>query len=207
MSKQVNNQANESKKTKTEKIPIESSENVEISVTDNETKPQKKPVTKNKKAEQAAVQNDNEKQKETAAISRKTEHTAPQNGKEEKKKAVTPSVSPHPEHTAAAAVLIAEGVTPARARSFAAIFEPEHIERNVALGLHRTKNNPPAYLLRLIQDDAASKRIVPGSGGRSGSATRTLRRIARTNRARKGPRSAGTRPERRFSRATQATRL
>lgn len=162
-SKQVNKRANESKKKKTEKMPIESSENVKNSGTDNEVKPHKKPVTKNIKAEQTAVQNNNETQKETAAKTINAERTTPQNGKEEKKKAVAPSVSSHPEHIAAAALLIAEGVTPARARSFAAIFEPEHIERTIAVGLHRTKNNPPAYLLRLIQDDAASKRIVPGS--------------------------------------------
>ena len=37
------------------------------------------------------------------------------------------------------------------------------IARTIALGLHRTKTNPPGYLLRLIQDDAAAKRLVPGS--------------------------------------------
>jgi hypothetical protein len=163
MSKQVNKQATTLPKVKSEKNPVKSSENINVSEKKDAIKPHEEPVTKNIKAEQIAVQNDSEKQKETAAKAINTEHTAPKNGKEEKKKAVTPSVSSHPEHTAAATLLIAEGVTPARARSFAAIFEPERIERNIALGLHRTKNNPPAYLLRLIQDDAASKRIVPGS--------------------------------------------
>jgi hypothetical protein len=163
ISNQVNKQTNASLKAKLEKAPVKSIENVKMSVTNNETKPQEKPVTKNIKAEQTAVQNDNEKQKKAAAKAINAERTTPQNGKKEKKRAVTPSVLSHPQHTTAAALLIAEGVTPARARSFAAIFELEHIERNVALGLHRTKNNPPAYLLRLIQDDAASKRIVPGS--------------------------------------------
>jgi hypothetical protein len=163
VSKQVTKQANESLKAKSEKAPVKSSKNMKKNVTNNETNTHKKPVTNNIKAEQPAVQNDNEKQRETVAISQKAEHTTPQNGTEEKKNAVTPSISSHLQQTTAAALLIAEGVTPARARSFAATFEPEHIERNVALGLHRTKNNPPAYLLRLIQDDAASKRIVPGS--------------------------------------------
>jgi hypothetical protein len=159
----ISKQANKAPLAKSEKIQVKSRENVQKSLISNETKPHEKPEIKSHQAEHASVQNDTEKQKEPAAISRKAEHTTPQNGKEERKKAVTPSVSSHPEHTAAASLLIAEGVTPARARSFAQLFEREHIERTIAIGMHRTKNNPPGYLLRLIQDDAASKRIVPGS--------------------------------------------
>jgi hypothetical protein len=90
--------------------------------------------------------------------------TTRQNGNEGTGKAVPPSASSHPKPSAAAvAMLIAEGVTPARARCFASLFEPERIARTIALDLHRAKNSPPGYLLRLIQDDAAAKRIAPGS--------------------------------------------
>ena len=90
--------------------------------------------------------------------------TTRQNGNEGTGEAVAPSASSHPEPSATAvAMLIAEGVTPARARSFAPLFESERIARTIALSLHRTKKNPPAYLLRLIQDDAAAKHIAPGS--------------------------------------------
>ena len=47
--------------------------------------------------------------------------------------------------------------------SFPGTFNDGPIARTITLGIHRTKTNPPGYLLRLIQDDAASKRIAPGS--------------------------------------------
>jgi hypothetical protein len=120
---------------------VQSKENVHVSEIDNATKPQGK----------------------AAAISRKSEHTAPENGKEKEEKAVAPSVSSHQSLPKAAAMLVAEGVTPKRAQEFAQLFDCDQIERNVALGLHCGKKNPPGYLLALIRDDPASRRVVPGS--------------------------------------------
>jgi DNA-binding MarR family transcriptional regulator len=59
--------------------------------------------------------------------------------------------------------LIAEGVTPPRARSFADLFEPQRILRNIRIGLHRAKQNPAGYLITAIQHDYAANRIQPGS--------------------------------------------
>jgi hypothetical protein len=132
---------------------VQSSESVNIREINNGPKPQKTPVAQSIEAERTIVENDNETQNKAAAISRKVEHTSPQNGKEGEKKAVAPSVSSHQALPKAAALLVAQGVTPKRAREFAQLFDCEQIERNVALGLHCGKNNPPGYLLRLIQDD------------------------------------------------------
>jgi len=166
----ISKQASKAPLAKSEKIHVQgdknhvqSSENTNVSKIDNAAKPHEKPVTKSLEAEHVVVENCNEKQGKATAISRKAEYTAPQNGKEGEKKVVAPSVLSHPERTTAAALLIAEGVTPKRAGEFAQLFEPEQIERNVALGLHRTKKNPPGYLLTLIRDDPASRRIAPGS--------------------------------------------
>jgi hypothetical protein len=161
--KHISKRASEAPKVKSEKIHVKPSGNVKKSVINNETKPHGKPVPKSIPAEQAARQNDNEKQEKATAINRKAECTAPQNGKEGEKKAVAPSVLSHPERTTAAALLIAEGVTPKRAGELAQVFDCDQIERNVALGLHRGKKNPPGYLLTLIRDDPASRRITPGS--------------------------------------------
>jgi len=142
---------------------VQSSENTNVSGINNAAKPHKKSASTTLKTEHVSGENGNKKQEKAAVISRKTEYTAPQNGKEGEKKAVAPSVSSHPEPTTAAALLIAEGVTPKRAGEFAQVFDYAQIERNVALGLHRGKKNPPGYLLTLIRDDPASRRIAPGS--------------------------------------------
>jgi len=160
---QINEQASECQKVKTEKIQVKSSENTEMSVTNNKTKTQETPVMESLKVEHVTTENGKKTQGETVSISQKVEYTIPQNGKEEKKKAVTPSVSSHQPRSKAAALLVAEGVTPRRAEGFAQVFDCEQIERNIALGLHREKNNPPGYLLTLIRDDPAGRRIVPGS--------------------------------------------
>jgi hypothetical protein len=151
------------KNVKSEKIPVKSSEYVKNNVIDNETKPQEKPVIQSLHGEHVTRKNDNEAQQKPAVITLHVEHTPPQNGKEGEKKAVAPSVSSHQPLPKAAALLVAQGVTPKRAREFAQLFDYEQIERNVALGLHRGKNNPPGYLLTLIRDDPASRRVVPGS--------------------------------------------
>jgi len=163
-------QACETRDAKSEKIHVQgdenhvqSSENANVSEIDNATKPHEKPVAKSLEAEHVVVENGNEKQGKAPARSRKAECTAPQNGKEGGKKAVASSVLSHPERTTAAALLIAEGVTPKRAGEFAQLFDRDQIERTIALGLHRTKKNPPGYLLTLIRDDPASRRIAPGS--------------------------------------------
>jgi DNA-binding MarR family transcriptional regulator len=59
--------------------------------------------------------------------------------------------------------LIAEGVTPPRARSFADLFGPQRILRNIRIGLHRAKHNPAGYLITAIQHDYAAGHIKPGS--------------------------------------------
>jgi hypothetical protein len=124
---------------------------------------EKSPVTTSKKAEKVHPKTSEKPQENPSAVSVTEKSTTHQNGKEETKKAAPTSISSHLEHPTAADALIAEGVTPARARDFASLFEPERIARTIALGIHRTKTNPPGYLLRLIQDDAASKRVAPGS--------------------------------------------
>ena len=132
--------------------------------------------------------------------------TSPQNGKEETRKPLPTSSSSHPERTTAAEALIAEGVTPARARDFASLFEPERIARNITLGLHRTKTNPPRLrLLRLIQDDAASKQVSPDSeADRVRSRERLLAVQLWPNWPHGGRRSARTRRPECFFSLTQA---
>jgi DNA-binding MarR family transcriptional regulator len=163
-------QAGEARDAKSEKIHVQgdenhvqSSENTNVNEIDNAAKPHKKPAFTSLTTKHVSGENGNEKQGKAPARSRKAEHTAPQNGKEGEKKAIAPSVSSHPERTTAAALLIAEGVTPKRAGEFAQLFDHDQIERTIALGLHRTKKNPPGYLLTLIRDDPASRRIAPGS--------------------------------------------
>jgi hypothetical protein len=163
-------QAGEMREGKSEKIHVQgdenhvqSSENANVSEINNAAKPHEKPASTSLTTKHVSGENDNEKQGKDAARSRKAECTAPQNGTEGEKKAVVPSVSSHPERTTAAALLIAEGVTPKRAGEFAQVFDYAQIERNVALGLHCGKKNPPGYLLTLIRDDPASRRIAPGS--------------------------------------------
>ena len=124
---------------------------------------EKAPVTASEKPREAQPKMIQKTQAKPTATSVAKKSTTPQNGKEETKKTIPASISPHPEPTTSAKALIAEGVTPARAHAFTSLFEPERIARNITLGLHRTKTNPPAYLLRLIQDDAASKRVPLGS--------------------------------------------
>ena len=84
-----------------------------------------------------------------------------------KEKERTPIAKGIPSHSTtqqnATKLLAAQGVTPARAVAFARLYDHERIEQNIRLGLHLDKKNPPAYLLRLIQDDAAARRISPTS--------------------------------------------
>jgi hypothetical protein len=163
-------QAGEMREGKSEKIHVQgdenhvqSSENTNVNEIDNAAKPHKKPASTSLTTKHVSGENGNEKQGKDAARSRKAECTAPQNGKEGGKKAVAPSVLSHSERTTVAALLIAEGVTPKRAGEFAQLFDHDQIERTIVLGLHRTKKNPPGYLLTLIRDDPASRRIAPGS--------------------------------------------
>jgi hypothetical protein len=163
-------QASKTSEVKSEKIyaekdenHVKSSENVEKRVIHNATKPQEKPAPISLEVEHTAPQNGNEEGGKAAAVCRKAERTAPKNGKEGEEKAVTSSFLPHLKSPKAAALLVAEGVTPKRAMDFAQVFECEQIERNIALGLHHGKKNPPGYLLTLVRDDPAGRRIVPGS--------------------------------------------
>jgi hypothetical protein len=163
-------QASETHERKSEKIHaegdenhVQSSENTNVSGINNAVKPHENPVAKSLEAKHTVVEIRNADRQKPAAISRKAEHTPPQNGKEGEKKAVAPSVFSHPEPTTAAALLVAEGVTPKRAGEYAQVFDCAQIERNIALGLHCGKKNPPGYLLTLIRDDPASRRIAPGS--------------------------------------------
>jgi len=163
-------QASETSEIKSEKIHVEkdenhvkSRENVEKRVIHNAAKQQEKPVVISLEVEHTTPQNGKEKWGEPAVVSRKVERTTPQNGKEGEKKAVTPSFLSHRLLPKAAALLVAEEVTPKRAMDFAQVFECEQIERNIALGLHHGKKNPPGYLLTLVRDDPAGRRIVPGS--------------------------------------------
>lgn len=87
--------------------------------------------------------------------------------KEEKEKPTSITISKRSPLTASQQqsqkILIEQGVSCGPARSFALLFDHDHIARTIALGIHCEKRNPPAYLLQLIRDDAVSKHIVPDS--------------------------------------------
>jgi hypothetical protein len=129
--------------------PVENS----ISTVFNDKKPQK---------------NDEEKPKQRLVQKREDHHhTTSQNGKEEKKTPTPPTIptrlAPAASRRVAAQTLIAEGVSHPRAHAFSRLFDLDGITRTIALDLHRDKNNPPAYLLRLLQDNTAARHPVPGS--------------------------------------------
>jgi len=62
-----------------------------------------------------------------------------------------------------ATILTEEGITPARARQLAHLFDADRIERNVQLGLHRSATNPGGYLSFIIQHDVAAQSNPPSS--------------------------------------------
>jgi hypothetical protein len=153
-----------SREEKEEKTPGKIKKNTKS----NEEKQGKTPreiLATPQKKEQITKKTTKKKSTQTPVVKSVTPPQAtPLNGNEEEEKSVPISVSSRQEQANnTAQLLIDEGVTHNRAKEFAHLFDYERVRRTIDLDLHRTKKNPPGYLLRLIQDDAASKRIVPGS--------------------------------------------
>jgi hypothetical protein len=153
-----------SREEKEEKTPV----NIRKNTKNNEKKQGKTPrkiLATQKKKEHLHKKSTKKKSTQTPVVKSVTPpQSTSLNGNEEKEKSVPTTVSSRQEQAnKTAQLLIDEGVTHNRAKEFAHLFDYQRIRRTIDLDLHRTKQNPPGYLLRLIQDDAASKRIVSGS--------------------------------------------